>query len=76
VLSTRIVDTLVSVHHHRVRYPWQERQASGGAQLPVPGVATEADVARERSAAGLDGPAAHEPDSGADETRSDDAPGC
>jgi putative nucleotidyltransferase with HDIG domain len=76
VLSTRIVDTLVSVHHHRVRYPWQERQASGGAQLPVPGVATEADVARERSAAGLDGPAAQEPDGGADETRSDDAPGC
>jgi putative nucleotidyltransferase with HDIG domain len=43
-LSTRLVDTLVSVYHHRIRYPWQERKDAGAAQLPVPGVATETEV--------------------------------
>jgi len=75
ILSTRIVDTLVSVYHGRVRYPWQDRQASGAAQLPVPGVATEEDVARGRAAAGLDAPAEPEAKDPAREPH-DDGPGC
>ena len=54
IMSTRIVEALVGVYHGRVRYPWQERKAKGEAQLPVPGAATEAEVERDRAAAGLD----------------------
>lgn len=27
VLSTRVVDTLVHMNHHRIKYPWQEKKA-------------------------------------------------
>ncbi len=49
VLATKLVDTLVSVHHKRIKYPWQDRKDKGEEELPIPGVATEKDIARERS---------------------------
>jgi hypothetical protein len=49
VLATKLVDTLVSAHHKRIKYPWQDRKEKGEAELPIPGVATEKDIARERS---------------------------
>jgi membrane-associated HD superfamily phosphohydrolase len=52
VLTTSLVDTLVSVHHKRVRYPWQDREGTGRAQVPVPGPATEEDVRRARTKTG------------------------
>jgi membrane-associated HD superfamily phosphohydrolase len=48
VLANRITDTLCSVHHSRIKYPWQDKKEKGEAELPMPGVATEEDVARER----------------------------
>jgi putative nucleotidyltransferase with HDIG domain len=50
ILSTRIVDTLVSAYHGRVRYPWQERLAKGAEPLPGPGVDAEADAPADVSA--------------------------
>ena len=55
-LATKLVDTLVSVHHKRIKYPWQDRKDKGEEDLPMPGVATEEDVARERSETGVDAP--------------------
>lgn len=49
VLSTRVTETLLNVYHGRVRYPWQDRQARGEAQLPVPGLATEKDMERDQA---------------------------
>lgn len=49
VLQTTLTDTLCNAYHNRIKYPWQDRQDQGEAPLPVPGVATERDVARERS---------------------------
>ena len=49
VLQTTLTDTLCNAYHNRIKYPWQDKQEEGEAQLPVPGVATERDVARERS---------------------------
>ena len=46
VLVNRLADTLCSVYHHRIKYPWQSRAERGESQLPMPGVATEEDVAR------------------------------
>lgn len=50
-MSTQLVDTLCNVFHSRIRYPWQDRQEKGQAQLPIPGVATEAEVVRARAQA-------------------------
>lgn len=48
IVSSRIVDTLVKSRHKRVRYPWQETKA-GQAALPLPGVATEEGLAKDRA---------------------------
>lgn len=50
-MSTQLVDTLCNVFHSRIRYPWQDRQEKGQAQLPIPGVATEDEVVRARAQA-------------------------
>jgi hypothetical protein len=49
VLQSTLTDTLCNAYHNRIKYPWQDKQDEGEAQLPVPGVATERDVALERS---------------------------
>jgi putative nucleotidyltransferase with HDIG domain len=49
VLQSTLTDTLCNAYHNRIKYPWQDKEAEGEAPLPVPGVATERDVARERS---------------------------
>jgi cyclic-di-AMP phosphodiesterase PgpH len=55
-LTLKIVDTLCSAYHSRIKYPWQNRQEQGAEQLPMPGLATEEDVARERQAASASAP--------------------
>lgn len=37
VISKRLVDMLVKMNHHRIRYPWQDAKERGEAPLPVPG---------------------------------------
>ena len=49
VLQSTLTDTLCNAYHNRIKYPWQDKTEEGEAPLPVPGVATERDVARERS---------------------------
>ncbi|MEM7434082.1 MAG: HDIG domain-containing metalloprotein [Myxococcota bacterium] len=49
ILQTSLTDTLCNAYHNRIKYPWQDKEDEGEATLPVPGVATERDVARERS---------------------------
>ena len=49
VLQSTLTDTLCNAYHNRIKYPWQDKKDEGEAPLPVPGVATERDVARERS---------------------------
>lgn len=49
ILQTSLTDTLCNAYHNRIKYPWQDKENEGDAPLPVPGVATERDVARERS---------------------------
>lgn len=50
ILQSSLTDTLCNAYHNRIKYPWQDKKEDDGeAQLPVPGVATERDVARERS---------------------------
>ena len=49
VLQSTLTDTLCNAYHNRIKYPWQDKKDEGEAQLPVPGLATERDVARERS---------------------------
>ena len=49
VIQSTLTDTLCNAYHNRIKYPWQDKEDEGEAQLPVPGVATEQDVARERS---------------------------
>lgn len=49
VLQSTLIDTLCNAYHNRIKYPWQDKQDEGEPALPVPGVATERDVARERS---------------------------
>ncbi len=47
VSSKKLVDTLVKMHHHRIRYPWQEASDRGEAPLPVPeGDASDEEVKR------------------------------
>lgn len=49
ILTTTLIDTLCSVYHARIKYPWQDRQDGDDApELPVPGVATEEELARQR----------------------------
>ena len=47
VLQSTLTDTLCNAYHNRIKYPWQDKE--GEATLPAPGVATEEDVARDRS---------------------------
>lgn len=49
ILQSTLTDTLCNVYHNRIKYPWQDQDEETQAALPVPGVATERDVARERS---------------------------
>lgn len=49
VLEASLVDTLCNAYHNRIKYPWQSQKKEGETSLPIPGVATEKDVARERS---------------------------
>jgi putative nucleotidyltransferase with HDIG domain len=49
VLQSTLTDTLCNAYHNRIKYPWQDKKDDTEGQLPVPGVATERDVARERS---------------------------
>jgi putative nucleotidyltransferase with HDIG domain len=49
VLQSTLTDTLCNAYHNRIKYPWQDKEGQGEAPLPVPGVATGRDVARERS---------------------------
>jgi putative nucleotidyltransferase with HDIG domain len=49
VLQSTLIDTLCNAYHNRIKYPWQDKEGEGETPLPVPGVATEKDVARERS---------------------------
>jgi len=48
IITARIAETLTKSHHKRIKYPWQARSEAGQNQLPVPGSATEEDVARAR----------------------------
>lgn len=36
IMSKRLTDTLCKMHHSRIRYPWQDAQATGQAALPIP----------------------------------------
>jgi len=47
VLQGTLTETLCNVYHNRIKYPWQDQEHE--APLPVPGAATERDVALERS---------------------------
>ncbi|MEY4511238.1 MAG: hypothetical protein RLZZ450_3360 [Pseudomonadota bacterium] len=48
VISKRLVDMLVKMNHHRIRYPWQDAKERGEAPLPVPeGDASDEEVARQ-----------------------------
>jgi cyclic-di-AMP phosphodiesterase PgpH len=50
-ISHQLVDSLCSIYHSRIKYPWQEQRDSDELPLPLPGAATEEDVARGRAAA-------------------------
>lgn len=50
-ISIRVVDSLCSMYHSRIKYPWQEKREKDQAALPLPGAATEEDVARAREEA-------------------------
>src|SRR5690606_28993947 len=50
-ISNQIVDSLCSIYHSRIKYPWQEKKDRSDASLPLPGAATEEDVARARAEA-------------------------
>lgn len=49
VIQITLIDTLCNAYHNRIKYPWQDKKDDGEAPLPVPGIATEQDVAREQS---------------------------
>jgi putative nucleotidyltransferase with HDIG domain len=49
VLQSTLTDTLCNAYHNRIKYPWQDKTKEGEAPLPIPGVATEKDMARERN---------------------------
>jgi hypothetical protein len=50
-ISTQIVDSLCSIYHSRIKYPWQEKKDRSESTLPLPSAATEEDVARARAEA-------------------------
>ncbi|MGE0787507.1 MAG: HDIG domain-containing metalloprotein [Sandaracinaceae bacterium] len=50
-ISIQIVDSLCSMYHSRIKYPWQERRDESAGALPLPSAATEEDVARAREEA-------------------------
>lgn len=50
-ISNKIVESLCSIYHSRIKYPWQEKKDEGLPALPLPGAATEEDVARARAEA-------------------------
>jgi len=47
IITSKLTETLCSVYHSRIKYPWQDRQEKGQEQLPMPGPATEEEVARD-----------------------------
>lgn len=49
-IANQIVDSLCSIYHSRIKYPWQEKKERESS-LPLPGAATEEDVARARAEA-------------------------
>lgn len=47
IISKRLVDMLVKMNHHRIRYPWQDAKERGEAPLPIPeGDASDEEVKR------------------------------
>ncbi len=50
-ISNKIVESLCSIYHSRIKYPWQEKKDESLPALPLPGAATEEDVARARAEA-------------------------
>jgi hypothetical protein len=50
ILITRMADTLVNMHHHRIKYPWQAKQAE---EFGVPSRAVN-DALRPREEAGAE----------------------
>ncbi len=50
-ISNKIVESLCSTYHSRIKYPWQEKKDESLPALPLPGAATEEDVARARAEA-------------------------
>lgn len=50
ILSTQLTDTLCNVYHSRIRYPWQDAKERGQEPLPLPGPATEDEVAEQHAA--------------------------
>jgi len=47
-IASKVVDSLCSIYHSRIKYPWQEKKEKA---LPQPGAATEEDVAHAREEA-------------------------
>ncbi len=45
-IAAKVVDSLCSIYHSRIKYPWQEKKSN---DLPLPGAATEEDVASARA---------------------------
>jgi putative nucleotidyltransferase with HDIG domain len=45
ILSTQIADTLVSVHHSRIRYPWQEKEREKEKEAAAAAAAEPAEPA-------------------------------
>lgn len=48
-VADKVVDSLCSIYHSRIKYPWQNKDKKD--DLPRPGAATEEEVVRARDAA-------------------------
>ncbi len=72
-ISNQIVDSLCSIYHSRIKYPWQEKKDRSESTLPLPGAATEEDVARARAEAEAKAEAEAEGDEPDDAERRDEA---
>ena len=49
MISKKLVDTLVKMHHHRIRYPWQEASEQRRSSAADPrGDATDEEVQASR----------------------------
>ena len=57
-ISAKVVDSLCSIYHSRIKYPWQEKKD----ELPLPGAATEADVQAAREHAEAERATADDPE--------------